>query len=353
MTLPSSANVLDFNLEELRIKLKGFQIEPYRADQIFEWIYRKGVYDFEKMSNLPAPARKKLKENFLILIPEVTEALYSHEKDSVKHLLKLADGNLIETVVMTADNRRTVCVSSQVGCKFHCAFCASGQGGFIRNLSAGEIVGQLLRARDEFPDKKISHCVFMGIGEPFDNYRELLKAIRVLNAKEGFELGARKMTISTAGVSSKIEALISENIQVELSVSVHGPNDVIRGAMMPIHRAFPLKNLIEVCKEYTQETKRMITFEYVLIKGVNAAEKDALELVKLIKGMLCKVNLIPYNSIKEFPHEAPTYGEIVAFQRTLQRGGIKTTVRFSKGQDIEAACGQLRSLKTGAGEKRK
>lgn len=208
----------------------------------------------------------------------------------------------------------------------------------------GEILSQVLLARDLAEDKKITNIVFMGIGEPFDNYRELLRSIRQLNAKSSLGIGARKITVSTCGIIPKIEALAEEGLQVELSVSLHGPNDTVRGAIMPVNKAFPVKPLIDACRKYVQKTKRAITFEYILVKGVNASVKEAGALGRLLKGMLCKVNLIPYNPIEEFPHEAPSYPEIVAFQKTLQSHGVKTTVRFSKGQDIQAACGQLRSV---------
>lgn len=319
--------------------------EAYRADQVLGWIYEKGVYDFDRMTNLSVDLRERLKKEFSILIPEITGRQTSEDDKSVKLLLKLPDNDTVETVYIPRDDRQTVCVSSQVGCKFHCAFCASGQAGFFRNLNAGEIISQVLMARDVSPDKKLTNIVFMGIGEPFDNYKELLKTIRTINSKQGLGMGARRITISTCGVVPKIEALSDEGLQVELSVSLHGPNDAVRGAIMPVNTPYPVKTLIEACKNYIKKTKRVITFEYILIKGVNASEHEAKELAKLLKGMLCKVNLIPYNPIVEFPHAAPTYEETVRFQQILQNAGIKATVRFSKGQDIQAACGQLRSTR--------
>ena len=363
-----SSNVLNLSPEEFKARFEAAGIEPYRAGQVLKWIYEKGVYDFDKMTNLSFELRKKLKSEFSILLPEVAEKEKSHDDKSTKLLLKLNDKEFVETVYIPADKRatsndeaprrmtgrNTICLSTQVGCKFHCAFCASGQSGFFRNLSSGEMLSQVLMARDaclpvgkESPDKKISNIVFMGIGEPFDNYKELLKTVRTLNSKEALRMGARRITISTCGIVPKIEALSYEGLQVELSVSLHGPNDTVRGAIMPVNKAYPVKTLIEACKKYVKKTKRAITFEYILVKGVNASEKEARELAKLLSGMLCKVNLIPYNPIEEFPHEAPSYEEIVRFQKILQHSGIKTTVRFSKGRDIQAACGQLRSVKLG------
>ena len=361
MTSPSSANavklpnVLDFTPEELKIKFKDMGFEPYRADQVLQWIYEKGIYDFDRMTNLSLTVREKLKASFLIRHLEEAAREKSHEDDSTKLLLKLNDKDFVETVYMPIQDRRTVCVSSQVGCKFHCAFCASGQDGFFRNLKMGEILSQILLARDLSPDKKITNIVFMGIGEPFDNYKELLRTLRTLNSKNTLNIGARKMTVSTCGIVPKIEAFGEEGLQVELSVSLHGPTDTVRGAIMPVNQAYPVKTLIDACKKYAKKTKRAITFEYILIQGVNASEKEARDLAKLLsakggsasggKAVLCKVNLIPYNPIEEFPHEAPPYEAVVRFQQILQEAGVRTTVRFSKGQDIQAACGQLRSVR--------
>ena len=345
MTSVSSIDVLNLTTEELRKKFIALEIEPYRADQIHQWIYEKGVYEFKDMTNLSVALRERLEKEFSVDLPKTVTRQHSVDDESVKLLLELKKGDSVETVYMPVKDRKTLCVSSQVGCRFHCAFCASGQAGFMRNLSMGEIMGQVLRARDEAPDKKVTNIVFMGIGEPFDNYREMMRTVRQLNSKSALGIGSRKITISTCGVVPKIEMLSDEGLQVELSVSLHGPNDAVRGAIMPVNQAYPVKTLIEACKKYVQKTKRAITFEYILIKGVNASTKEAEALGRLLKGMLCKVNLIPYNPIEEFPHEAPNYAEIVAFQKILQKNGVKTTVRFSKGQDIQAACGQLRSIR--------
>ena len=343
-TEPMIHDVLNLTVEELKKKFIAAGFEPYRADQVHEWIFSKGVYDFAKMINLPSEMRAKLKESFRIGIPsEVTRENSTGDK-SVKLLLKLNDKDYVEAVYMPMNDRRTICISSQVGCKFHCAFCASGQDGFFRNLKMGEILSQVLLARDLAADKKITNIVFMGIGEPFDNYNEVLKTIRTLNSKNALNIGARKITLSTCGIVPKIEALMDEGLQVELSVSLHGPNDAVRGALMPVNKAYPVKKLLEVCKKYAKKTKRAITYEYILVKGVNASDSEANQLARLLKGTLCKVNLIPYNPIDEFPHAAPSYEETVRFQQILQKFGVRTTVRFSKGRDIQAACGQLRSV---------
>lgn len=345
MTTQTITNILDLAPDELRKKFTECQIDKYRADQVLDWIYGKGVYAFDRMTNLPADLRKKLSELFVIGMPSVVEAQRSDDDKSTKLLLKLKNNDLVEAVYMPIKERETVCISSQVGCKFHCAFCASGQDGFFRNLTSGEMIAQILHARDLSPTKRITNVVFMGIGEPFDNYISLLKTIRTLNSPKTLGLGARRMTVSTCGVVPKIKKFGEEGLQAELSVSLHGATDRVRGLIMPVNTAFPVKMLIAACKEYTKKTNRAITFEYILVKGVNAGAKDAVDLAKLLRGMLCKVNLIPMNPIPEFDHSAPSYQETVQFQQVLQEQGIKTTVRFSKGRDIQAACGQLRSVK--------
>lgn len=347
MTTASVLNILDFTTEELKKKFSELGLEPYRAGQVHQWIFEKGVYDFDRMTNLSVPLREKMKTLFAIDMPTVAEKERSADDESVKLLLQLKNGDFVESVYMPMNRRKTVCISSQVGCKFHCAFCASGQGGFLRNLKMGEILSEVLLARDEAPDKKISNIVFMGIGEPFDNYKEVLRTIKMLNSKDAFGIGARKITISTCGIIPKIEALSEEGLQVELSVSLHGPNDAVRGSIMPVNRAHPVKPLVEACRKYAEKTKRAITFEYIMINGVNSSLHEAKSLAKLLRGVLCKVNLIPYNPIAEFPHDAPNYNDIVIFQQFLQNAGISTTVRFSKGRDIQAACGQLRSVRLG------
>lgn len=344
MTVSQPINILDLTPDELAKAFHEKGIEAYRADQVFQWIYEKGVYDFEKMTNLPLELRKKIVEWFAIAMPETAATERSDDDKSTKFLLKLQNGDLVEAVSMPLEDRHTVCVSSQVGCKFHCAFCASGQNGFFRNLKPGEIISQILKARDASPNKKITNIVFMGIGEPFDNYPNLMKAVRNLNSKHGLNIGARKITVSTCGLIPKIEKLAEEGLQIELSVSLHGATDTVREMIMPVNTAYPVRPLIEACRKYAVKTKRAVTFEYILIKGINSSLRDARDLSKLLRGVLCKVNLIPYNPIEEFPHAAPTYEEIVAFQQILQLNGIRTTVRFSKGRDIQAACGQLRSV---------
>ncbi len=347
MTQSGRVNILDYDPAALRELFAERGIEKYRADQVIDWIYKRGVYVFDKMTNLPAPLRARMLGEFTIDAGEVVQRNHSRDDDSVKLLIRFSDGELAETVFIPRDKRRTVCVSSQVGCKFGCVFCASGQAGFARHLKAGEIVAQVLRARDESDTKDVSHIVFMGMGEPFDNYGEVLAAIRRLNDPKCFEIGARKITVSTSGLVPKIDSFCEKGIQVELSVSLHGANDEVRGKLMPINRRWPVKELIESCRNYVDKTGRVITFEYLLAKGLNASVSDAKELAMLLRDVHCKVNLIPLNPIPEFPYERPSYPEIKAFQNVLERNEVPATVRFSRGNAISAACGQLRRMAKG------
>lgn len=341
-------DLLNYDPEAMRELFGERGIDKYRADQVVEWIYRRGVYSFEKMVNLPAALRANLMSEFAINVGEIVQKSGSREDDSVKLLVRFGDGEMAETVYIPRKLRRTVCVSSQVGCKFGCVFCASGQAGFARNLTSGEIVAQVLHARDVSDTKDISHIVFMGMGEPFDNYGEVLAAIRRLNDPKCFEIGARKITVSTSGLVPKIDSFSEKGIQVELSVSLHGANDEVRGKLMPVNRRWPVKDLIESCKNYVDKTNRVITFEYLLAKGLNASISDAKELAMLLREVHCKVNLIPLNPIPEFQYKRPTYPEIKAFQDVLVRNEVPATVRFSRGNEIAAACGQLRRMAKGS-----
>jgi 23S rRNA (adenine2503-C2)-methyltransferase len=340
--MATKKNFLDFDLPEAKSALGNLGVETYRAAQVFDWVYGKGVYDFLKMRNLPKATAHAMDSHFSLDVGEVCEKHVSKEDGSIKLLIKMKDGQLAETVYIPRGKRRTVCVSSQVGCKFGCVFCASGQAGFARNLKASEIISQVLLAKDAAKQQSITHVVFMGMGEPLDNYKEVMDAVTRLNDKSTLGLGARKITISTSGLVPKIDAFRDKKLQLELAVSLHGPNDAIRSQLMPINRRWPVKELIDECRRYTEETNRVITFEYLLADGLNCSANNAQELTRLLKGLKCKVNLIPLNPIKEFPYERPSYPTIKKFQSILESRGIRTTVRFSRGNDIDAACGQLR-----------
>ena len=346
MSSKSLPNVLDFDLPALKTEFERRGVEKFRAAQVSGWIYKKGVYDFDAMKNLSADVKKKLVDNFSIGAGSIKKRSHSAGDSSVKLLVELPDHELVETVYIPKGRRRTVCVSSQVGCKFKCGFCASGQAGFFRNLSASEIVAQILRARDEskVSNDHLTNIVFMGIGEPLDNYDNVVKAIRTLNSPDGLGIGARRITISTCGVVPRIRQLAGEGMQIELSVSLHGANDSVRTQLMPVNRAWPIHELLAACGEYTLKTKRDITFEYILADGLNADIEDARQLALVLEGIQCKVNLIPLNPIPEFPYTRPTNARIIAFQKMLAEKKIKSTVRYSSGTDINAACGQLRSV---------
>lgn len=261
---------------------------------------------------------------------------------TVKYLSRFEDGATLETVLIPTGSRKTVCVSTQVGCAYACAFCASGLQGFQRNLTPGEIVQQVLRVERDLKKDRVTHLVFMGMGEPMANYDNLLKAIRIMNAPEGLAIGARKITISTVGLVPKIEALSKEGLQLELAISLHAPNDDLRGQIMPVNRRYPLAELIRACRRFARKTKRLLTFEYILIDQVNDEVKHAEELAKLLKGLPAKVNLIPCHPIPGMPFQRPAKSRMLAFEKALKNGGIYCTLRKSRGLDIEGACGQLR-----------
>lgn len=329
--------------DELRAWLAEQGEKPFRAAQIWEWLYRKGARDWETMSNLPKGLRAKLADAFVI---DPAVELERQGEDTCKLLLKLADGQLVEEVLIPAPGRRTVCVSSQVGCKFACAFCASGQSGFRRNLEAGEIVAQVLLAGEVYQDR-VSHVVFMGIGEPFDNYENVIRAARILNHPDGPGISARRITISTCGVLPGIRRLAEEPEQFELSVSLHAADDALRSRIMPVNGKYPLDELLRTCREYTKRTGRIITFEYTLVRDLNDRAADAERLARLLGVFPCRVNLIPLSPVDGFEGEAPRPETAQLFVRVLGRAGINTTVRRSKGTGANAACGQLRANRSG------
>lgn len=335
-------NILDLNLEELKEVLGNWQKPKFHAHQIFAWIYKKGVSDFERMSNLPQALREKLKKDFYLCGLRIVEKLASKD-GTEKFLFGLQDKNLIEAVVIPAEGRFTGCVSVQVGCKFACKFCASSLLGFKRNLSSGEMLEEVLYLKNNSKDKKLTHLVFMGIGEPLDNYDNVMKTIRIINSPYGLNIGARKITISTCGLIPQIAKLANEDLQIELSVSLHSADDKIRIKVMPINKKYPLKGLILACQDYISKTNRQITFEYILIKGLNSDLQSARKLSKIVEELrLCKVNLIPANTIREYNIEPPNKLEILYFRDYLLKQGVNVTLRKPRGQDIEAACGQLR-----------
>lgn len=335
-------DIRGFSLEELEKKFAALGWERYRARQVFAWLYKKGVEDFSLMENIPAALRKELASYFTIGTP-VLEKILTAADLTQKFLFRLKDGPLIESVTIPARSRLTACLSTQAGCKFSCGFCASGILGFKRNLAVSEIVGQLIAMRHHVPENKVSNVVFMGVGEPLDNYDNLLSAIRLFNSEEGLHMGARKMTISTVGMAEAIERLSKEGLQVELSISLHAATDRKRSEILPVNKRYPLAVLMKAVRAYYQATKRKLTFEYVLLGGFNTSVEDAQSVIRLLRGLNARVNLIPYNEVSSrFKFHAPTKPEVLFFKSYLEKHGIEATLRMPRGGDIAAACGQLR-----------
>lgn len=320
--------------------MKAYGEKKYRAEQIFHWIYKENVTSFEEMTNIPETLREKLKQNFDLHIFKIIKKQESKD-GTKKYLFDILDNNAIESVLMEYKYGKTICVSSQVGCKMGCKFCASTGVKFARSLEAGEIVEQLLAIeRDE--NIHISNLVFMGIGEPLDNYDNVMKAIRILNNPKGINMGARHISISTSGLVPNIYKLADENIQCTLSISLHSSSNEKRSSMMPVNNLYNIQELIKACKYYIEKTNRRISFEYALAKDKNDNFQDAKDLVKLLKGMLCHVNLIPINKIEDGKFIKSTNENIIKFRDYLNEHGIVATIRRELGSDIDAACGQLR-----------
>lgn len=333
-------NIKDYDLEDLKQELISIGEKGFRAEQIFKWLYQEKVKSFDEMTNLSLELREKLKNNYTICNYNILKKLESSD-GTKKYLFDILDGNIIESVLMEYHYGKSVCVSSQVGCKMGCKFCASTGIPFVRNLTAGEIVEQIL-AIEQDTGEKISNIVFMGIGEPLDNYDNVIKAIRILNNPKGLGIGARHISVSTSGLVPRIYDLAKENIQCTLSVSLHARNNEKRSSMMPVNNRYSVEELIKACKDYIAMTNKRISFEYALAKDNNDNMQDAKELANLLKGMLCHVNLIPINKIENGKFTKSSNENIIKFRDYLNDHGIVATIRRELGSDIEAACGQLR-----------
>ncbi len=331
--------IRDFTLEELKAELKGMGEPDFRAVQIFSWLYRHGAVMFDEFSNLPRALRDKLASRFEIGRLELAEEVSSRD-GTAKFLFRLRDGNFIETVFIPSGKRRTICLSTQVGCKFGCVFCASGKRGFQRNLRPSEITGQVLSLENKL-GREATNFVFMGMGEPLDNYAHLERALRILNDPQGFGVAARRITISTAGFLPGIEALKTLDLQVNLSLSLHAVTDRLRTELMPINRTFPLEKLVAAGEEYIRSGGRMLTLEYLLLRGLNDSLHDADGLAGIARRLRAKVNLIAYSPVEGLKFEPPRDVEIGLFRTWLEERRVQVTVRRSKGKDILAACGQL------------
>lgn len=333
-------NIKDLNLEELENELIELGEKKFRAKQIFKWIHNVGVRSFDEMTDISLELRKKLKENYNLCVFNILDKLVSVD-GTIKYLFELNDGNIIESVVMKYKHGNTICISTQIGCKMGCKFCASAKIGFVRDLTPGEIVEQVLCATVD-TNERISNVVYMGIGEPLDNYDNVLRSIKLLNHPYGLNIGGRHVSLSTSGIIPKILKLADEELQATLAISLHAPDDKIRSSMMPVNDKYCVSELIDACREYVKKTNRRITFEYAMVDGVNDTKECADKLIKLLKGMLCHINLIPVNKIKDGIYEKSDKKNIERFRDILMKNGLTVTIRRELGSDIEAACGQLR-----------
>lgn len=338
--MSQKTNVKDFTLEQLEDYIIEKGLPKFRAGQIFEWIYR-DVQDFDQMTNLSKDMISKLKEALYIGRSEIEVKQVSREDGTRKYLLKLEDGNAVETVLMEYSYGKTICISTQVGCRMNCSFCASGIGGLTRHMTSGEMLEEVMAVSRDIGER-ISNIVLMGTGEPFDNYDEIIKFLKTVNNQKGLNIGMRHITISTSGLVPKIMDFADEQLQCTLAISLHASNNEIRDQLMPVNRKYKIEELIDACRYYTNKTNKRITFEYALIKGINDSEQNAEELARLLKGMLCHVNLIPINEVVEKGFSKSTKAAIDRFRSVLEKNRIEATVRRELGSDINAACGQLR-----------
>jgi len=339
-------HILNLSRDEVAERLARWGEAKFRARQVLDWIYEKRVFDFAAMSNLSASLRTRLDEAFDLRLPHIEREVGSDE--TRKFLFVLADGERIEAVLLAAhegddgaqSGRHTLCVSSQAGCAYGCGFCATGQGGWRRNLQANEIVGQVL-AVEQAVRERVDNVVFMGMGEPFANYDNVMRAIGILNALVG--IGARHITVSTCGLPPQIRAFAEQPLQLRLAVSLHGVNDAVRGRMMPVNKKYPVAEVLDACAYFARRKKQSLTFEYILVAGVNDDTVQAAALAACAGRLGAKVNLIPYNAVEGLDWQRPSEAAMREFLSVLRRGGISATLRREKGGDIAAACGQLRA----------
>ena len=338
--------IKSLTFDELSAEIKRLSLPAFRAEQIYRWLHQQGVGSFDEMTNLSKALREKLKSEYYIAGCEIENKYVSKLDSTVKYLFRLYDGEYVESVVMKYKYGYTICVSSQVGCKMGCTFCASTLAGFKRNLMPSEIESQLHAAQNDL-GVRISHIVMMGIGEPLDNYDNVIRFIRTVNCEKGLNISMRDITISTCGIVDKIYKLIDEGIPVTLTLSLHAPNDRLRGEMMPVNDRWGVDEVIAACRAYAKKTSRRVSFEYTLIKDKNDSEQCARELAGKLKGFLSHVNLIPVNDVEERGNVKSSDEAIRNFQFTLQKLGVNATIRRTLGKDINASCGQLRRKKNG------
>lgn len=327
--------------QQLETFLADLGQPKFRAKQIFSWLHQKRVKSVDEMSNLPVTLRENLKEQSELCVLEVRRKLVSELDGTVKYLYALPDGECVESVLMRYKHGNSICISSQVGCKMGCAFCASTKAGFIRNLKAGELLEQIYRTEEDL-GLRISNVVLMGIGEPLDNFKEVLRFLQLINSPLGANISMRNISLSTCGLVERIDELAECRLGLTLSISLHASDDETRNRIMPVNQRWNIEELLASCKRYTDRTGRRISFEYALIAGENDSKEQAVRLAALLKGHLCHVNLIPVNTVQETDFRRSDKKRVAAFQETLQQHGINATVRRTLGADIDAACGQLR-----------
>lgn len=329
----------DLTLEEFEKEIIALGQPRYRARQVFKWVYQKGITSWAEATDLPLAFRRLLEAHFKLRAVELETSQESRD-GTRKFLFRLDDGHFIETVLIPARKRQTLCLSTQVGCKFGCLFCASGLPGFVRQLSAAEITGQVLFLRHDL-DVALTNFVFMGMGEPLDNFPAVSRAIKIMNSPEGMGIAARRITVSTCGLVPGIKKLAELGLQVNLSLSLHAANDELRRKLLPIARKYPLEEVLAACEAYVERSGRLMTLEYVLLAGVNDSSSDAAGLARIARRLRAKINLIPFSPFPGLPFRPPSEESIQNFKRWLEEKAVRVTVRQSKGLDIQAACGQL------------
>ena len=333
-------NLKSLTLPELAGIFKELGQPQFRAKQVYTWLH-KGVRSYDEMTNLPKALRETLEERYPICPPKVVRRQESQRDGTIKYLWRLSDGNCVETVLMRYHYGNTVCISTEVGCRMGCAFCASTLGGLVRRLEPQEMLDQVLFTQVD-SGLPISHIVLMGIGEPLDNFDNVMRFLELVNSPEGMNISMRHISLSTCGLVPKIDELAQKKLQLTLSISLHAPNNEIRNRIMPVNKAYPIEQLLDACRRYYQATSRRISFEYAMIRGVNDSPENARELLERMKGLPAHFNLIPLNHVEESPLQPSTRASVAAFQKILEDGGIPTTVRRTLGGDIDASCGQLR-----------
>lgn len=337
-------DIKSLTLNELTNEMNALGLPAYRAEQIFKWLHEKAVQSFDEMLNIPKNIRKSLTELYYISVATIEKKQISCYDGTIKYLFRLYDGEFIESVLMDYHHGYTICISTQVGCKMGCTFCATGKSGFSRNLTPSEMLAQIQSAQKD-NNIRISNIVLMGMGEPLDNFDNVIKFLSLVSSDKGINIGMRHITLSTCGVVPKMYELAKLKLQITLSVSLHAPNDEIRSRTMPINNKYNVNELIKACRDYVKTTNRRITFEYAMIDGVNDSDECAEELARLVRGMLCHINLIPVNSVNGTAYQKSKKKRLVEFSNILEKNGVTATIRRTLGSDIDASCGQLRRKK--------